>query len=92
MAMTTVIILLGKPGRPRIELLRVRWPLICKSLLICEAFHILAGHVSSKREVRTEAESAARQANEVQKPVGDVRSEVKDPRNALREVRELTEK
>jgi hypothetical protein len=46
---------------------------------------------SLEKTIRTEAESASRRANEVEKQVAEVRRDVGNLRNALREVRELAE-
>jgi archaellum component FlaC len=46
---------------------------------------------SSEERIRTEAESASRRANEVEKHVGEVRSKVETLRNALSEVKILAE-
>jgi hypothetical protein len=45
-----------------------------------------------EKRVRTEAYSATRRANQVEKDIGEVRSEVDTLRNALRGVRELSER
>jgi hypothetical protein len=48
-------------------------------------------HESFDKTIRTKAESAIRQANEVEKQVAEVRSHVDNLGNALRGVRELAE-